>query len=142
MPLPTPIEGAHHPVGSRDWEHHRETIERLYVTDDRSLPEVVGMMTSLHGFVATERQYKRRISDWHFDKNVKDEEMRAIIATEALRLQQGKRSVFYVRDRQVDSKKIDRFAQRKKINKNKSAALAKSSKPQPSIISSIIFYRL
>ncbi|KAI4194487.1 MAG: hypothetical protein LQ350_007738 [Teloschistes chrysophthalmus] len=129
MPLPTPIEGAHHPVGSRDWEHHRETIERLYVTDDRSLPEVVGMMTSLHGFVATERQYKRRISDWHFDKNVKDEEMRAIIATEALRLQQGKRSVFYVRDRQVDSKKIDRFAQRKKINKNKSAALAKSSLP-------------
>ncbi|KAL9581988.1 MAG: hypothetical protein Q9212_003560 [Teloschistes hypoglaucus] len=127
MPLPTLMEGAHHPIGPRDWEHYRETIERLYVTDDRSLPEVVAIMTSLHGFVATERQYKRRISDWHLDKNVKDEEMRAIIATEASRLQQGKRSVFYVRDRQVDSKKIDRFAQRKKIDKYTSAALAKSS---------------
>ncbi|KAL8639648.1 MAG: hypothetical protein Q9228_003342 [Teloschistes exilis] len=126
MPLTTPMDGARHPIGPRDWEHHRETIERLYVADDRSLPEVVSMMSAWHGFVATERQYKRRISDWHLDKNVKDEEMRAIIATESSRLQQGKRSVFYVRDRQVDSKKIDRFAHRKKIDKYRSAALAKS----------------
>lgn len=136
------MEGAHHPIGPRDWEHHRETIERLYVTDDRSLPEVVGMMSSLHGFVATERQYKRRISDWHLDKNVKDEEMRAIIVTESSRLQQGKRSVFYVRDRQVDPKKIDRFAQRKKIDKYRSVALAKSSESQPSSIPSIISYQV
>ncbi|KAL9585533.1 MAG: hypothetical protein Q9203_004211 [Teloschistes exilis] len=129
MPLTTPMDGARHPIGPRDWEHHRETIERLYVADDRSLPEVVSMMSAWHGFVATERQYKRRISDWHLDKNVKDEEMRAIIATESSRLQQGKRSVFYVRNRQVDSKKIDRFAHRKKIDKYRSAALAKSTLP-------------
>ena len=60
--------------------------------------------------------YKRRISDWDLDKNVKHEEMRAIIACRAMRLQYGERSAFYVRGRLVDHKKIDRFAQRKGIN--------------------------
>ncbi|KAL8689178.1 MAG: hypothetical protein Q9218_005091 [Villophora microphyllina] len=132
MPQQTPSQGAKHLIEQRDWAYHRKTIEKLYVAEDRSLPEVVDLMRTLYDFIATERQYKRKISDWHLDKKVKDEEMRAIIATEALRLQQGKQSVFYVRNRQVDSKKIDRFAQRKKIDKYRSAAFAKPSKPQPS----------
>ncbi|KAL8684664.1 MAG: hypothetical protein Q9224_006201, partial [Gallowayella concinna] len=99
------------------WESHREIIKRLYVTEDRALPEVVEEMKRLHNFVATERMYKRRISRWNLDKNVKDEEMRAIIACEAMRSQQGKKSTFYVRGRLVAPKKIDRFAQRKRIDR-------------------------
>ncbi|KAL8686547.1 MAG: hypothetical protein Q9224_005415 [Gallowayella concinna] len=106
-----------YPILPNDWEDHRETIKRLYVTEDRALPEVVKEMKRLHNFVATERMYKRRISDWNLDKNVKDEEMRAIITREVTRSRQGKKSTFYVRGRLVDQKKIERFAQRKRIDR-------------------------
>ncbi|KAL8669250.1 MAG: hypothetical protein Q9168_006150 [Polycauliona sp. 1 TL-2023] len=106
------------PNRSSDWEDYRDIIQGLYVTEDRSLPDVVAEMKRRCNFVATERQYKRRISEWHLDKNVKDDEMRAIIATEAMRLRQGKKSVFYVRGRPVSQKKIDRFVQRKRIDRN------------------------
>ncbi|KAL8917908.1 MAG: hypothetical protein Q9172_005639 [Xanthocarpia lactea] len=101
-----------------EWQQHRGIIQRLYVTEDKSLPNVVLEMKQKYNFVATERQYKRRISDWGLDKNVKDEEMRSIIEVEAMRLRQGKQSAFYVRDRRVDRKKIDRFAHRKGIDRS------------------------
>ncbi|KAL9599240.1 MAG: hypothetical protein Q9179_003623 [Wetmoreana sp. 5 TL-2023] len=100
-----------------DWQQYRETIHRLYVTEDLPLSDVVHTMKQSHGFTATERQYKRRISEWHIDKNVKEDEMRAIISIEAERQRQGKKSIFYVRDREVGPKKIERFARRKNINR-------------------------
>ncbi|KAL8805141.1 MAG: hypothetical protein Q9182_002123 [Xanthomendoza sp. 2 TL-2023] len=112
-----PPDTYDYPNLPHDWESHREIIQRLYVTEDKALPDVVKEMKRLHNFVATERMYKRRISDWNLDKNVKAEEMRAIIACEAMRSQHGKQSTFYVRGRLVDRKKIDRFAQRKKIDR-------------------------
>ena len=66
--------------------------------------------------MSSERQLKRRITTWRMDKNVKDEEMRAIIRVQKYRKSSlRKDSVFYVRDRFVDQRKIDRFAQRKNI---------------------------
>ena len=83
-----------------------------------ALLDVVEEMKRDYKFVATDRQYKRRISEWHLDKNVKDEEMRTIIAVDAMRLRQGKKSTFHVRGRLVDRKKIDRFVQRKRIDRS------------------------
>ncbi|KAL8973604.1 MAG: hypothetical protein Q9205_008141, partial [Flavoplaca limonia] len=103
------------PTVSEDWAKYRDIIQRLYLVEDRSLPEVVAVMKT-HGLNATERQYKRRIAEWRLDKNVKDDEMRAITALRRSRQQEGKLSVFYVRGRLVDSRKIDRFASRKKID--------------------------
>ncbi|KAL8995150.1 MAG: hypothetical protein Q9169_005059 [Polycauliona sp. 2 TL-2023] len=112
------LEQKRCPNRSSDWENHRSIIQDLYVTEDKPLPDVVDEMRRKYNFVATERQYKRRISEWHLDKNVKDEEMRAIIAVEAMRLRQGKKSIFHVRGRPLDRKKIHRFIQRKRIDRN------------------------
>ncbi|KAL8887253.1 MAG: hypothetical protein Q9192_006352 [Flavoplaca navasiana] len=106
------------PSQSSDWKDYRDIVQHLYVTEDKSLPDVVDEMKRKYQFYATERQYKRRITEWQLDKNVKDEEMRAIIAVEAMRLRQGKKSTFHVRGRLVDRKKIDRFVQRKRIDRN------------------------
>ncbi|KAL9001811.1 MAG: hypothetical protein Q9188_005225 [Gyalolechia gomerana] len=100
------------PTSTSDWDKH--LIEEL---------------KRAHGFFATERQYKRRISRWRLDKNVKDDEMRVIIATEATRLRQGKQSTFYVRDRQADPMKIKRFARRKRIDRTMSARDSPSTLP-------------
>ncbi|KAL9618015.1 MAG: hypothetical protein Q9204_008440, partial [Flavoplaca sp. TL-2023a] len=106
------------PSQSSDWKDYRDIVQHLYVTEDKSLPDVVDEMKRKYQFYATERQYKRRITEWQLDKNVKDEEMRAIIAVEAIRIRQGKKSTFHVRGRRVDRKKIDRFVQRKRIDRN------------------------
>lgn len=114
--VPQRLKPARHPTSSEEWENYRETIQRLYVVEDKSLPEVIDEVKQMFGFIATERQYKRRISQWRLDKNIKDDEMRAIVSEQASRLRQGKASVFYVRDRRVDPQKIKRFVRRKKIN--------------------------
>lgn len=112
------MRGKHRPNQSSDWEDYHDIIQRLYVTEDRSLQDVVDEMRRKYQFYATERQYKRRITEWQLDKNVKDEEMRAIIAAEAMRVRQGKKSTFQVRGRIVSRKEIDRFIQRKRIDRN------------------------
>ncbi|KAL8717035.1 MAG: hypothetical protein Q9225_005690 [Loekoesia sp. 1 TL-2023] len=127
--IPESLQVVQRPTSSRDWDKHRKVIERLYVEEDKSLPAVVEELEKLHGFAATERQYKRRISEWRLDKNVKEDEMKAIIATEATRLRQGKQSAFYVRGRQVHSMKIKRFAQRKRIDRSNCAGDTCTSLP-------------
>ncbi|CAO1597792.1 hypothetical protein XANCAGTX0491_001587 [Xanthoria calcicola] len=111
------LVNSHYPNLPSDWEHYRDAIQDLYITKHMALPDVIEEMKRDYKFVATERQYKRRISDWHLDKNVKDKEMRTIIAVDAMRLRQGKKSTFHVRGRLIDRKKIDRFVQRKRIDR-------------------------
>lgn len=62
--------------------------------------------------------------------------MRAILAKQDARKREGKESVFYVRGRLVQNKKIDRFRQRKGISggldmiaKHQSKATGKSARP-------------
>ena len=112
------LKPAWHPTTSGHWERQRSLIHQLYVAEDKSLPQVVDEMRGISGFTATERQYKRRISEWRLDKNIKDDEMRAIIATQSWRLRHGKASKFYVRGREVDAQKIKRFARRKEVDVN------------------------
>jgi len=58
------------------------------------------------------RQYRIRISKWGKDKNIKSEEMRAIVRKQQRRklveVEKGK-LVFKVRDNEVEPRKIDRW---------------------------------
>lgn len=66
----------------------------------------------------SERQYKRKITEWHLDKNVKDSEVRYIIQVQSSRARLGKETTFRVRGRAVPSSKIERFRQRKGLRTN------------------------
>ena len=60
--------------------------------------------------------YKMRIKQWGLDKkNNKEDEMRAIVHNKQ-RLDQGKRSIYRTRDRQVDYADVVRYFYRKKIS--------------------------
>lgn len=96
------------------WLERRELITHLYIEEDLTLKQVRIILEEDHGFPATERQFKRKIKEWKLDKNVKDEEMRIILQHKKTRSElYGKDSVFYVRGRLVDHKKLQRFVQRK-----------------------------
>ena len=53
--------------------------------------------------------YKKRISDWKIEKNVKDHEMEVILRKKIQRAHLGKESMFLLRDLQVPEHKIGRF---------------------------------
>ncbi|KAF2271084.1 TPR-like protein, partial [Lojkania enalia] len=94
------------------WEPYKARIVELHVTLGLSLPEVKKKIEDEFGFTAELRQYRTRVSQWGKDKNVKPQEMRAIV-----RKRQQRRLVevnkgellFKVRGKQVEPQKIDRW---------------------------------
>jgi hypothetical protein len=62
------------------------------------------------------RQYKRRIAQWHLDKNVKDNEVRFMAKKQKVRKEvENKDTTFRVRGREVQPQKIFRGAKRKNV---------------------------
>jgi hypothetical protein len=121
------------PQSTQDWEVQRAIIEELYWTDGRKLPEVMNIMKTMHKFSATysipascdggrvidiryrKKQYKDQFKRWNFEKNVKTEEMNAIISIQKRRQDnEGKDTQFRLRKRPVPQEKIDRFVKRQK----------------------------
>ncbi|TGO44128.1 hypothetical protein BOTNAR_0931g00010 [Botryotinia narcissicola] len=100
---------------AEEWERQRITFTKLYMTDDKPLEEVMKIMENEFGFRATPRQYKRRIEQWKLDKNIKENDMRVILRKDLKRKREGKSSEFRISGREVESKKIRRFAQRYKV---------------------------
>ena len=56
-------------ISDSAWEKMRPVIANLYVTENCTLKQISEMMFKEHGFKATERQYKSKISRWDLRKN-------------------------------------------------------------------------
>ncbi|KAI1390288.1 Clr5 domain-containing protein [Hypoxylon trugodes] len=52
------------------WEGHRSLIERLYIDENKTLSEVMGIMESEHDFKASVKMYKTRLARWRLTKNI------------------------------------------------------------------------
>ncbi|TGO60804.1 hypothetical protein BELL_1186g00020 [Botrytis elliptica] len=100
---------------AEEWERQRINFTQLYTTEDKPLKEVMKIMENEYGFRATPRQYKRRIEQWKLDKNIKENDMRVILRKDLKRKREGKNSEFRISGREIDPKKIQRFAQRYKV---------------------------
>ncbi|TGO47402.1 hypothetical protein BCON_0279g00010 [Botryotinia convoluta] len=100
---------------TEEWERQRLTFTQLYITEDKPLKEVMKIMEKEYGFHATPRQYKRRIEQWKLDKNIKENDMRVILRKDLKRKREGKNSEFRISGREIEPKKIQRFAQRYKV---------------------------
>jgi hypothetical protein len=121
------------PQSAQDWEVRRLIIEELYWTDDRKLPEVMDIMKTMYNFSATysiltscdgdmvvdsryrKKQYKDQFKRWNFEKNIKTDEMKAIIRIRRRRRDnEDKDTQFRLRQRPVLQEKINRFVKRQK----------------------------
>ncbi|KAF4628664.1 hypothetical protein G7Y89_g9490 [Cudoniella acicularis] len=92
---------------AEDWEAQKSEIARLY--NDGTLENVRNFMSQRHGLNATPKQYKDRIRKWGFDKNIKTEEMEAMIRKQQERALQKKGTAFRVRKRPINPEKINRY---------------------------------
>ncbi|KAL2000101.1 hypothetical protein VTN02DRAFT_3559 [Thermoascus thermophilus] len=125
------------PRTHEDWQSYRPEIERLYRDHQMKLREVKRFMESRHGFVASEKQYKDRLSAWHVRKNIKAKEVHIMIRKQQKRAAQGKRTAFRVGGQQVDSRRIARFIRRYRSSWDFSVS---SSSPEPETPSDMSCY--
>ncbi|KAL8904189.1 MAG: hypothetical protein Q9171_007138 [Xanthocarpia ochracea] len=113
------------PAPKEDWVKHRPLITHLY--GKMALPKVMQYMTKEHGFITSERAYKRRIKEWGLDKKNKENEMRAIVRKYAERKANDKYSEFQVRGQDVDYREMVRYYARKGISIDEVMARRKTS---------------
>ncbi|KAH8745009.1 hypothetical protein F5883DRAFT_588450 [Diaporthe sp. PMI_573] len=100
---------------ANDWEPYKERILDLHIVQKLPLPKVREMIEEEYGFKAELRQYRTRISQWGKDRNVKPQEMEAIVRKRQKRklVETDKRPlVFEVRGGQVEPQKIERWMKR------------------------------
>ncbi|PMD57804.1 uncharacterized protein K444DRAFT_24743 [Hyaloscypha bicolor E] len=94
------------------WLALKSIIEQLYVKEGQTLTKVVEYLAEHHDFYPTTKPFKRWISEWGFEKNVKRDERRAILE----RLGTTARAVDFqatmLRGRRLDKAKIERWRKR------------------------------
>jgi hypothetical protein len=115
-----------------DWEPYKEKVIQLHLHEKRPLPEVKTLMEQEFGFTAEYveqpvvpslhriqtnhapriRQYRSRLTQWKLDKNIKSDEMKAIIRHRQQRrlIETSKPALeFRVRGQDVEPQKIERW---------------------------------
>ncbi|KAH7357318.1 hypothetical protein BKA66DRAFT_552991 [Pyrenochaeta sp. MPI-SDFR-AT-0127] len=101
-----------------DWEPYKDRVLELHINQGLSLKEVKKKLEEEFGFTAEIRQYRLRISQWKEDKNIKSEEMVAIVRKRQYRkLNEPNKGeqIFTVRGRTVEPDKINRWMKRNDV---------------------------
>ncbi|MCJ1378525.1 hypothetical protein MMC17_001624 [Xylographa soralifera] len=95
----------------KKWAILEPVIKRLYIDEDRKLPEVIEIMRTRYDFHAENAQYKYHINKkWKFRKNISTPKKEALIKIRQTRAALGKGTAFrsQQQDRNIDEKKLRR----------------------------------
>ncbi|KAK0703987.1 ankyrin repeat-containing domain protein [Lasiosphaeria miniovina] len=99
------------------WAKHRQTIKDLYWNENKTLTEVMAIMSEKHGFVALKKQYKKHFIEWGLEKNAKTYEMQAMVEIQSSRRDMlNKETQFFVRGREVKLSNLTRFKRKNVLN--------------------------
>ena len=63
-----PLTQPSDPPTAENWDSHRAIFTKVYRSEGRTLKDVKSIMATRYGFIATERMYKKRVSDWGLRK--------------------------------------------------------------------------
>ncbi|KAI0133229.1 ankyrin [Hypoxylon sp. NC0597] len=95
-------------IPQTSWDHHKETILSLYITEEYSLPRLVQAMDEDHGFSATASQFEAQLKVWNARKNLKRHEWEAILKKIDGLASQGIRSRVVISGHPVSMSRLDR----------------------------------
>lgn len=117
MATSTNLEGQNYsyPPTELEWKRIKPHFTKLYYDDGRKLKDVMSILRAQHGFHATSKMYKSRITTWDLRRNLSHHEVVFIIATVERRKAEGKSTVVVLRGRPVDLQKVFRCQRRKRI---------------------------
>ncbi|KAH7392105.1 hypothetical protein DE146DRAFT_766218 [Phaeosphaeria sp. MPI-PUGE-AT-0046c] len=88
-----------------EWARQKEAIIEAYINEDKSLKEVIHIMTN-RGFQRTKPQYERTFRQWGVSKNVREEEWRFIFDRMEQRQRTHRTSKVYVRGNFITDSKL------------------------------------
>ncbi|KIV89467.1 hypothetical protein PV10_06864 [Exophiala mesophila] len=121
-PLLEPREGPN----PAQWQAVKEQIRILYQT--MPLKEVRRKLEQQHGFRATERMYKARLSQWGFSKNYSDRDYQICAVLRQIRLDAGKpRTAFIVHGHQRSLKDLHKYIKGRRLTEDEFLATASAN---------------
>jgi tetratricopeptide (TPR) repeat protein len=103
------------------WEALKPLIHQLYIEQNQTFTKVAAYLDQKHGLNPTKKQFLRRVKEWGFEKNVKGDERRAILARVGEEEQFEER---VLRGRRLDKAKIERWRKREQITAPGSSAMS------------------
>ncbi|KAK6063979.1 hypothetical protein SCUP234_13185 [Seiridium cupressi] len=106
------IEGAGPHLAVK--ESGQSEIRRLYIENRKTLSELVSIMAS-KGFAATRKQYKHKLKEWGFAKNIRRQDAMRMISIRQLRSNQGKMTHLELNGKVVD---LDKYTRRTALQMN------------------------
>ncbi|KAA8899716.1 hypothetical protein FN846DRAFT_960076 [Sphaerosporella brunnea] len=101
-------------ISGKEWDAYKDRIKELYLQDGIMLKDVRRLIYQMHGFYATETQYKKRIlCVWNFQKNIPKHKMMAMLQIQDRRqAEDNKPTMFSWHGKPVPGQKVDRSRKR------------------------------
>lgn len=99
---------------------------RVYLDDDKTVEEVKAYMEEHHEFFATVSMYKKKLAAWSAFKNLRFDEVLQILYLKRQRDAAQARSIFFIRDREVEHDSLQLYLSR---NPSVFAKLEAGTKP-------------
>ncbi|KAI0378128.1 hypothetical protein F5Y04DRAFT_163800 [Hypomontagnella monticulosa] len=111
---------------SEDWTRLQAIIMRIYLDEDKTVEEVKAYMEEHHEFFATVSMYKKKLAAWSAFKNLRFDEVLQILYLKRQRDAAQTRSIFFIRDREVEHDSLQVYLSR---NPSVFAKLEAGAKP-------------
>ncbi|KFX92770.1 hypothetical protein O988_07131 [Pseudogymnoascus sp. VKM F-3808] len=89
-----------------EWEVHKSEIETLFLKEKRTRDEVMEIMKNTHGFDKSKSQYIRKLQQWNFKKNSKNETWKFVARRLEKRKLEGKESETRINGELIATKKL------------------------------------
>ncbi|TKW49570.1 hypothetical protein CTA1_656 [Colletotrichum tanaceti] len=79
-----------------EWARVQPTIRKLYLLEDRSLKDVMTILSTLHNFRPSKAQLESKLKQWHMTKNMKSAAWKYVHMSIRKRRHHGKESKVYL----------------------------------------------
>ncbi|KAE9362669.1 hypothetical protein N431DRAFT_525010 [Stipitochalara longipes BDJ] len=98
------------------WLALKPAIQRLYIEEGQTFTQVAEHLDQHHGFKPTKKQFFRRVKEWGLEKNVKQDERRAILESLGYGMKEEDFEARKLRGRRLDKAKIERWKKREGLD--------------------------
>ncbi|CZR60682.1 uncharacterized protein PAC_10578 [Phialocephala subalpina] len=133
-PPPRPRESVSRTLtlNPSDWEKHHDEIKRLYIDENKTLPETMEIMANELGFEPSLEQYKKQFKKWNWSKYVPTKEAFWMDSKATKRKREEKKdTIFDYRGQTYTKQSLQPRLQRKR---NRPAETFSADAPTPSDI--------
>ncbi|OAL38974.1 hypothetical protein AYO20_01725 [Fonsecaea nubica] len=112
MPLADSTGAQHLALSVQDWRKHQQTIHDLYIYQNLSLNAIREQLQEQYSFDASIPQYKRKLKEWRYSKNLKASTCKALGDSLERRRLTGSNAVTVVDGVTLSPKRLQRALRR------------------------------